>query len=304
MVHSMFVKGIISSFASPNQQSYKEGYLLPVMDAEALLKAGRHQAILHQLKDICGLPEKYFDAFYRGAINRFVEFVQVLPTDFEGVLCSLMNEGIARAMIALQTYQIEHAKNIDPLKSYAVFTAALFQGVSRVVINQRVLLTKEDGNFIDFWNPFEGSMVDKAEYYRLIRLAPVHQRLDYTLRHLFARQLMPEQAYQWIATDLHLLANWFDAIDGDSREGGVLAHTLGLMKREDMVALQSSLVQVPIKQKESPTTEHGSSFYHWLCDQIDQGNVVPNTAESGLHVTNEGLFIERNKLFKDFFRSV
>jgi len=296
----MFVKGIISSFSSAKQQAYKEGYLLPVLAADELLEAGRHHAIIRQLKDSCELPEKYFNAFYQSVINNFVEFVQVLPTDFDSPLCGLMNESIARAMIALQTYQLEHTKNIDPLKSYAVFTAALFQDVSHVIMNQRLLLTEEDGNFIDYWNAFEGSVVGKTNYYRLIRLAPVYQRLDYTLRHLFARQLMPDLGYQWLSGDLHLLADWFDAISGDDSQGGVLAHALSIVKREDVLALQNSLVQVPIKQKESPSTEHGQAFYDWLRDRIDNGLTVVNTPDSGLHLTNEGLFIERDKLFKDF----
>lgn len=296
----MFEKGIISGFASSKQQAYKEGYLLPVLEAETLLEAGRHHAIFRQLRDICGIPEEYYDAFYQAVINNFVEFVQVLPTEFDGPLCGLMNEGIARAMIAIQAYQLEHAKNIDPLKSYAVFTAALFQDISHVIMNQRVLLTEEDGNFVDYWNAFEGSMVGQADYYRMIRLAPVYQRLDYTLRHLFARQLMPDAGYQWLSSDLHLLADWFDAISGDDSQGGVLAHSLSIVKREDVVALHNSLVQVPVQQKESPSTEHGQAFYDWLRDRIDSGLTVVNTAESGLHITNEGLFLERNKLFKDF----
>jgi hypothetical protein len=300
----MFVKGIISNFTSPKRRVYKEGFLLPVMSAETLLAAGRHQAVLRQLKEVCGLPEAYYHAFYIKAVNHFVEFVQVLPTEFDGPLSGLMNEGIARAMIALQTYHIAHAKEIDPLKSYAVFTAALFQDVSHVLMNQRVVLTEKEGAFIDNWNPLDGAMVGKSEYYRMIRLGSAYQRLDFTLRHLLARQLMPEQGYQWIASDLHLLADWFDAINGDDSQGGVLASILSIMNREDVHGLQDSLVQVSVEQTASTATEYGQAFYTWLKERIEQKDLIINSNESGVHIVDEGLFIERPKVFREFVDTI
>lgn len=296
----MFIKGIMSNFSSAKRQTYREGYLLPVMTAETLLSAGRHQAVLRQLKDTCGLPEKYYEAFYLSAVESFLEFVQVLPTEFTGPLCGLMNEGLSRAMIAMQTYQLEHAKKIDPLKSYAAFTAGLFRGVSRVLMNQRVVLTDKEGNFVENWHPFSGSMVGRAEYYRLLPLAAVYQRLDVTLRHLLARQLMPEQGYQWIATDLHVLADWFDAVSGEEGGGGALAHTLALTKNDDVLALQNSLVQVPVEQKDSTATRHGQAFYRWLVDGLEKGKIKVNSSDALVHTVKEGVFLERPGLFKEF----
>ncbi len=296
----MFIKGIMGNFSSSKQQVYQEGSLLPIMTAEVLLAAGRHRAVLSQLKATCGLPEEYYDAFYVPAIESFVEFVQVLPTEFTGPLCGMMNEGIARAMIALQTYQFKHQGQVDPLKSYAAFTAGLFRDISHVLMNQTVVLTDEDGNCIDNWHPLHGSMVGRAEFYRLLPHASVYQRLDVTLRHLLARQLMPEQGYQWIACDLHVLADWFDAVSGEEGGGGALVHTLSYMKREDVVALQNSLVQVSVTQKESPATEHGQAFYRWLTDGLEKQNIKVNTADAAVHVVDQGVFLERPRLFKEF----
>jgi len=296
----MLIKGLMGTFSTSKPKAYKPGYLLPVMTAEKLLKAGRHQAVLRQLKDTCGLPEEYYQAFYLSVIESFVEFVQVLPTEFTGPLCGMMNEGIARAMIAMQAYQLEHQAQVDPLKSYAAFTAGLFRDISHVLINQRVVLTNEKGYFVENWHPFSGSMPGRAEFYRLLTIAPVYQRLDITLRHLLARQLMPEQGYQWIASDLHVLADWFDAISGEEGGGGVLIHILSYIKNEDVVALQNSLVQVPLKQTESPATEHGQAFYEWLTDGLDKQKIKVNTADAGVHIVKEGLFLERPRIFREF----
>ena len=62
-------------------------------------------------------------------------------------------------------------------------------------------------------------------------------------------------------------------------------------------------MQVPVKQKESTAIEHGLSFYRWLKNRIEQG-LAPNRSESGFYITDEGLFIERNKLFKDFLERI
>lgn len=295
----MFIKGIIAGLGSPKAQVYQEGNLLPVMRSEQLLNLSRHQALLRQLKESSGLPQAHFQALYLSLIDAFVEFVQVLPVDMDSPLGGIMNRSLARGVIALQAYQLGHSKTVDSRISYAVFSAALFQDVSRVIINQRVLLTQEDGEFIAFWNPFSGSMVGICEYYRLIRLAPVYQRLDYTLRHLFARELMPKIGYEWIASDLGLLADWFDAISGDSRQGGVLAHSLSIVKNEDVMALEHSLSQVTVAQKHLTEIEHGQAFYRWLQERIESGLQI-NTLESGLFITQDGLFIERPKVFKEF----
>lgn len=296
----MFLKGIMGNFSASKQQVYKEGYLLPVMTSEKLLAAGRHQAVLRQLKDTCGLPEEYYEAFYRPMVDAFVEFVQVLPTEFDGPLCGMMNEGIARAMIAMQTYQLEHQGQVDPLKAYAAFAAGLFRDISHVLMNQRVVLTDEEGKFLENWHPFSGFMVGRAEFYRLIPVASVYQRLDVTLRHLLARQLMPARGYQWIAADLHILADWFDALSGEQGGAGTLMHTLAYMKRDDVVSLQNSLVQVPVKQAESSATEHGQAFYRWLTDGLAKKQINVNTADAAVHIVQEGVFLERPRLFKEF----
>lgn len=296
----MLVTGIMGNFSVSKPRTYKSGYLLPVMTAEALLKAGRHQAVLRQLKDCCGLSEEYYEAFYVSAVESFVEFVQVLPVEFTGPLCGMMNEGIARATVALHDYQLRHKEHLDPLKSYAVFTAGLFRDISRVLMNQQVVLTNEEGNLVEHWNPFDGPMVGRAEFYRLLPLAPFYQRLDITLRHLLARQLMPKEGYQWIASDFHVLADWFDAISGEEGGGGTLVHILSNINNEEISALHNSLVQVPVEQTESPATEHGQAFYEWLTDGLEKQEINVNTADAGVHMVEEGVFLERPRIFREF----
>jgi len=297
------VKRIISDFSNlkPNEV-YKKGFLLPIIEAVDFLSPEPYQTLFKQINSDCGLPKEYYSAFYLKVIQQFVEFVQLFPTRFSGPLGSIINSSLARATLALRSFRDEY-EQMDPVRAYALFTAALFQSISTVLTHQRVVLTTEEGEFIENWNPFTGSIVGRAKYYRILPIGLVNQHLDYPSRYLFARQLMPVKGYQWIAGDLEVLADWFDALRDPGGERGSFAHILSHLKRDELFALESLLAQPPIQQKWSIATEHGEAFYHWLREGIDQEKIAINTSDAGLHIVREGLFLEKEKLFKQFVES-
>ena len=189
----MFIDGTIGHAKPTNMQTYKAGHLLPVLSAKELLATGPHHGLLAQTRDLAGLPDHYFETLYEALINHFAEFVQVLPTQNNGMLNGLLNQSLARAMKALQNFLLEHTgEPADPLLNYAVFTAALLTDVSKVIINQKIAIVDENGVYIDHWRPYEGSLLGRAEYYKIYPIAPLYQRLEHSITPLLARQLLPE----------------------------------------------------------------------------------------------------------------
>jgi len=64
--------------------------------------------------------------------------------------------------------------------------------------------------------------------------------------------------------------------------------------------LVSSLPVVNVKLGESPATTHGDAFFAWLKEGLANGTVKVNTADAHVHVTTEGVFIEKAGAFKQY----
>lgn len=296
----MFVVNNLRNFSKNNKsQVYKSGHILPVLTAEELLNAGRHQALIEQIKDFSQLPNEHFDTLYKIAIKNFAEFVQVIPNQVNAALNGLLNQGIARAVLTLQTFLANQGKALDPLSNYATFTAALFLDVSKVVINQKIVIVDEEGNYINDWRPFEGSMIGCGQFYKMYPIAQAYLRLQDAITPLLARQLLPKQGFLWIASDPRIFANWLDILRGDDSQGGRMGRALSYVKREDIINLEDALPQSAVSMLESEVTKHGEAFYSWLKNSLENDQIKVNTTDAGVHVVKEGVFIER-KLFKQF----
>lgn len=296
----MFVTGQMSQKnGSPAYKTYLPGSVLPILKASELVASSRHQGLLRQLRGMVFIDDDAYKQFYEATLHNFIEFVQVLPVVVNGPLSHLLNEGVSRATIAVKDY-LGSGERVDPLVMYALFTAALCRDVSRVITNYKVVLCDEGGCFIDEWSPFTGSMVGQAEYYKLYPLAPIYQRLDKSLTPLLARQLLPQEGFLWIASDLQLYADWLDVLSGEGGQGGSVSHGLSIVRPQDVYNLMNALVEVSVEMKPAQDTQYGDAFYEWLKQGIEKGDIAVNRVDAGVHVTADGVFLERNKVFHHF----
>jgi hypothetical protein len=294
----VFIKNPLGNVSSKIPK-YKEGHVLPVLSAQELLKTERFQALIGELRDLVTLPEEYFVTLYLSAIERFSEFVQLIPIQPFGALSGLLSQGLARSYLALKAYLSED-KKIDGLLTYAIFSAALFSDVSKALINQKIAIVEESGEFADDWRPFEGSMIDRgAQFYKLYVVNPLYQRLDQSIKPLIARQLMPPLGFLWIAGDPAIFAEWLDALRGDALQGGTVNYILALIKDEEFDQLMQELFLQEYEARPSVENQHGEEFYKWLKNGIESGEINVNAADASVHVVHEGVLLER-KIFKQF----
>ena len=277
------------------------GCVLPVLTARELYSSSRHQGLLAQFKSMIVLSDADFERLYPPVFNRFAEFVQVIPNQANGVLSSLLNEGLSRAVLAVTTALIESQELVDPLFIYATFTAALLRDVAKLMTTHVIIITTEGGEFITPWQPLENSsMVGKGEFYKLYPLAPIYTRLESSLVLLLARQMMTTEGFLWITKDFPLFADWLDALRGDKGQGGRVTHVLDKMKREDVYNLINALVQIDVDMVPAKDTPYGDLFYAWLRDGIEKGSIPVNATDGGVHMVKNGLFLEKNKIFQHF----
>jgi hypothetical protein len=58
-------------------------------------------------------------------------------------------------------------------------------------------------------------------------------------------------------------------------------------------------MDIQVQINEAPATEYGDQFLEWLRERIETGQVKINSADASVHVTADGVLLER-KLFKQF----
>lgn len=296
----MFIKGSSGVASHPKLHTYEEGYLLPVLSADELLFGQRHKGLMRQFRDLAEMPDPDFNVSYGDLLKNFMEFTQVLPHKSNGVLGSLLNYSLARAAATFQKYCQLRKSQTTPLLKFAVFSAALLKDVGRVVSNQRIILTDDQGESLKEWNPFSGSMISQSQFYKMFPIASNYLRIETESTPLLARQLLPRDAFLWLSSDLSLFSDWLAALLNQEGVGSrEITWALALIKREDIIAILNTLDGAAVDSEATPTTEHADAFYRWLKEAIAKGEITPNADDSGLFRVPEGILLER-KLFKQF----
>jgi hypothetical protein len=287
---------------------YQLGHLLPVCSSSRLLSSGRLQTILQQIQEHSALPETHFKALYRGALNYFAEFVQVIPDEPQAALGGLFNLGLARAMLALKQY-VDEAKNkydTDPLINYAIFTAGLFFDVGKMISQQKIVICNDKGHYISEWYPFAGSLVElKVDFYKMYPYATTaYQALNHEGAVLLSRQLMPKEGFLWLSSDLEIFIDWLNALRGDfSDTGRRISRSLSFLKYEDILALMKNLPQITVDTILAKESQAEDQFYIWLREGLADGSIPLNTNDANVHVLDDGTIYLHNEIFKRFLES-
>src|SRR3989338_1683866 len=296
----MFIKGASGVGSHPKLHTYQEGYVLPVLTAEELTFGARHKGLLRQIRDLAEMPSDDYDRTYGDLIHHFMEFVQVLPHKTNGILGSLLNYSLARAVAVFFRYCQLRKNQTTPLIKFAVFSAALLKDVGRVISNQRIVMVDEEGEYIDDWNPFSGSLLRQSKFYKMYPIAAFYLRIESEVTPLLARQLLTRDAFLWLSSDLILFADWLSALLSQEEIGSKeITWILGIIKRDDILAILNSLEGAAVEMHEPAATKDAEAFYQWLKSEIENGKIDVNKEDASVHVVREGVLIEKN-IFKQF----
>lgn len=296
----MFIKGSGSVGSHPKLYTYEAGYLLPVLTDSELLFSSRQKGLLRQIRDLVSeFSQEDYDRSYGALIKNFMELVQVIPHKTSGILGSLFNYSLSRSVVTLQKYCQLKRNGATPLFKFAVFSAALLKDVGRVLSNQRMVLTDEAEEFYRDWNPFSGAMIGQAPFYKMYPISTSYLKVEKEATPLLARQLIPHEIFLWLSNDLTVFADWLAALLGEEGVGSKeISLAVALIKREDILAILNTLDGALIDMI-APQDPAVDAFYQWLRDGIEKSEITVNKDDSGVHVVNEGVLIEK-KLFKQF----
>ena len=298
----MFITDSVASNKpeTPVLDVYKEGVLLPVLKGEDIFSSGRYALFIKQLRGLVDVDSTYFAALYEPLIFKFSQFVQALPAQPYGPLYGLLNCSLVRALSALQQFVLHSSEQeAKPIYRYAVFSAALLLDISKVVTQQKIMVTDDEGHYIEDWMPHLGEpLIAEGLYYRFYFYTAAYHRLDNSLVVMLAKHTMPQVGYEWLSSDFKVFADWMDALQGNSSHGGRITQVLDHLPLEHLDKLLRSLGHLQIDMIE-PGDQLGNEFYHWLKSGIADGSIKINEKNALVHVVNEGVLVEK-QLFKQF----
>jgi hypothetical protein len=287
-------------------QTFSERNIFPIVTPEQLLTSLQREKILNDIKNIINVPPEVFESLYKELIYNFVKFVQILPVNNEAKLGSLMDEGLFRAFFALQTQKQETVtEEPSPLMVYVIFSAALLFDIGFVIHNRTVNIVDKQGTFINNWQPHLGAMQKGSNYYKIRRGGGMQPWLCRRVATLFARQVMPEIGFNWIAGDPVAFNIWLTLL-GNEREG-IESLKLYIDRAsellEEIKLKQELFIITDIDIHEAKEVLLGEEFLEWLEQGIAAGTISVNKPNSNVHVIQDGatkIFIRIPEIFQEF----
>lgn len=274
--------------------------LYPTVDADALLSHPRRSLIFDRLLPSSGLESQDFEVLYRALILNFAQWAQVLPVRVGAKLCSLLDYGLERGVMALQNYQEESKQEFDPLLGYLYFTAALLKDIGKLVTQQEIMLSNSEGQFLGRWNPARGSLNQQGDYYKLRYFGDQWVGMQTPLTLQLAPQVLPSLGYAWLMSERIVTQQWLDALSGEGESGRKLTKWLELVdhKLEELTFQMPGASVQPIQPSE---TQLGEEFLVWLNEGLQANHILINHPSAAVYVlANRALFLECPRIFRFF----
>lgn len=323
----------------------------PIRLANALLSEGHLPQILNRLPTLVNVPQPYYQALYLKAIENFAEYVQRLPavgsvayTHAGGFLeCNLelafLTMHLFRKDQPIDDLPPEEIPAKTALWCYALFTAALLAGIGKISANYWITLCDNKGNKGFTWNPFDGSMVEAKKQntdYRFSLNTAVNRDWLAANETLFiARQILPPEGFNWLASDKDIFEAWLGSLQNDERRGRVISkivlyayiqllspnrsvsEILRLLIRDGLIRADVLDIKKPTKAETSPksptnpassfdfnnfnSVEIGKVFKNWLSMGIKDGSIAFNKGNDGpVNVAPGGKVLVSMELLQKF----
>jgi len=300
-----------------NTAKLTETYI--IKSGATLLATEKRLQHTRNIKNLLNLPPKLYQRLYQQVIVQFAEFTQELPETVQGAFASaggFLDHGLERASRALSlclAYFFPEEKNFQQASTqqslwiYAVFTAALLYDVGKLGVKYQIDICKKDGTTLQTWLPYTSSMVAQGKYYKYDFLKENRDNLRRMITPLLARQILAEAentgetepnsigGFNWIASNPDVLEAWLALLSGDIRS---VSAFLTVIPLADAQTIENHIKMVDIPGL--PTDQQISdAFLQWLRDALEKQQLSVNETDSLVHLTQEGVLIDR-EIFKTF----
>ena len=199
---------------------------------------------MQKIAESSALDSARFDNLCLKLLHNFANQCQSLPETANsyyalpgGLLDHALNRTEAALHLLRQQMVQEHDAELSEeqkLWLYALFSAAILQGIGKLQLDYRIELFDINGLLTRPCNPLlEGLASSSKYYYEFIQGSEDDLRRRLNL--LLAYQLMPESGFAWIAGNPQVLAAWLALLNEDPNAAGMLGR---ILERADAIAIQ------------------------------------------------------------------
>jgi len=316
--HRYGKKTIPASGALPKDATRMSG-------VDQLFADDKRRTLMQQIQDACVLGPERFDSLCQALVSNLVHYCQQLPeasNSYYSQAGGLLDYALNRTDAALNLFRhymirddnAEYSEE-QKLWQYALFSAALLQGIGKLMTAYTVELFDASGQRNETWNPLLGKLSPGGSYYTYSFQKESDPMFRCRLNSLIARDIMPASGFAWIASDPQVLAVWLALLNEDPYS----ARTLGaILLQADAVAIQRYLSLLGGKGYGSRAGRYGragtfaggtpdsvsdieqqigADFLQWLNGQLGSGAMVINKAP--LLMVPGGMLMTSD-LFKQF----
>ncbi len=297
--------------------------LYPVLPAEKILAATHRKELLSEIRLLSNAPAEQHQALYQKLIENYSEFTQLLPHTLikryqrEG---SILDYALERAKLAIEIrkeYKLPlgaaHATILQQhaLWTYTIFSGSLLYNLGQYISQFRVHLFDEQKQFTQQWQPYTSSMLGQGQFYKFWAVSTADARQYKTATSLFARQIMPHDGFNWIASNPQIFNLWLALLNGDIDAAGILEIIFFRADKKILTAeelaevvsyeniLHAEAEEAAELDKEKDTTA-GEAFLAWLVDSIEKKKLSINQKDSLVHIVDAGIFLLHPEIFKKF----
>jgi hypothetical protein len=287
--------------------SFQQGKVIPVLQARALLGSPGHQSLIDEIRVRVGLSNDEFEVLYQGFLDRFAEFVQLMPVKPTARLGTLLNDGLLRGINCLH-YLVENHKDADDVEYYAMFTAAVLYDVATSLIKQRVFITEEGGTHITDWIFSKGNLREQsAKWYKIFPYKASYVRLRDPITVLLAEQIMPPEGYRWITSYWSVFVDWLEVLCQTGEIRGIrFEKILDIIRmHEEEELFLEHLPEIDVDLKEPEDTLVADEFFKWLDREIDEDKLKVAGVDPDLYVFHDGIFLDSRVIdrFSKYYNS-
>ncbi len=274
--------------------------------APQFLAEEKRQILLQRMKELTQLEATRYESLCSALIDNLVNYCQNLPETSNSYYSQpggLVDHALNRTEAALSLFQEFMVQEpSEPISEeqkqwqYALYSAAILQGIGKLFVDYRVNLFDNSGQLLKQWNPLLESLNSTGSYYDYEFQKESDVEFRRRLNLLIARALMPASGFAWIASNPQILAVWLALLNEDQRSAGTLG---AILIRADAIAIQryitdnmgktsvnrvgrygragtfSGGVPETIAEKEQAI---GVEFIQWMIKALDEGRIMINKA--------------------------
>lgn len=262
------------------------------LSADKLLSSPLRQQYIKTIWQNVSMEPQMFNILYKAPIEKYAEIVQLLPASeshHHSHIGGMLDHGLEVMSIATklrQSYILpqnsapeEQAKQRDVWTAVVIY-AALLHDIGKIAVDIEVVL--QNGTR---WFPWQGK---PAQPYNFRYIKNRDYSLHPVLGCFFANNLIPKEAFDWVASFPQAFSSLMYFISGHPDKSGVLSK---IIQRADQISVTMALGGDPSKLSEQPKLSFAKQLHIALRNVVEKFKL--NAPKGGCDgwLTEDGLWL-------------